>query len=749
MAETTLRVRGMTCSSCVASVESVVSKVPGVESVLVNLALEKASITWSTDEINIGEVVNAVEKKGFTAEKISTPETIRSEAIQSARKQGQLAGFALLLSIPTLIVSMFVSDLGETGSIDTRFLLAFLLATPVYVFSGMQFHKGAWKAILSGRANMDVLVHLGTTTAMIWSMLVTFESMFTFLPTIFSTTEHVFYDGAALIIAFILVGNFLESRAKLQATDSVYSLMNLQPKTALVVDDNGATERQPVEDILSGTHILVQVGQTIPLDGIVLEGSALIDTSMMTGETYPVRRKEGDEVIGGTIVLDSPLTLQTTQPFHSTLLSRVISMVDEAQMGKAPVQRLVDKISSVFVPFVLFCALASAVFWMLSSGQGDRSGGEVAILALVSTLVIACPCALGLATPTALMVGTGIGARYGLLIKGIEALERSHATTTLVVDKTGTLTTGKPKVSHIELIDGEVREILGIAASLEHASTHPMAEAILASWSNVTTERPEVNDIESMGGMGLIGRLDEEVVAIGNEPLMTHVRVDLSSHQDAIKTAAEKGSTLAFVSKGTQLLGWIETTDRLRESTVSAIKFAQQSNLEVIMLTGDRDETAQQIAKECGITTVVSNVRPDEKADYISKLQQDGACVAMVGDGINDAAALATADVGIAMGAGSDIALDSADIVLIRNDLLDAVSALELGQVTMRKIRSNLGWAFVYNLIGIPLAMGLLLPWTGWLLPPAFAAAAMSLSSLSVVANSLTLRWWRPRLPSA
>ena len=748
MGESTIRVKGMTCSSCVASVESAVSSVSGVESVRVNLALEKASITWSTDKIDLDGVMVAVEKKGFQAEKISTPETIRSQAVESTKMQGQLAALALLFSIPTLIISMFVSNLGETGSINTRFLLAFLLATPVYLLFGKQFHKGAWKAILSGRANMDVLVHLGTTTAMAWSVLVTFEPFLTFLPEIFATTEHVYFDGAALIIAFILVGNFLESRAKLQATDSVYSLMNLQPKTALVIDENGETNRKPVEEIHAGAHVLVRVGQTIPLDGIVIEGSALVDTSMMTGETYPVRRREGDEIIGGTIVLDSPLTFQTTQPFHSTLLSRVITMVDEAQMGKAPVQRLVDKIASVFVPFVLVCALISTVFWMLSSGHGDRSGGEVAILALVSTLVIACPCALGLATPTALMVGTGIGARYGLLIKGIEALERSHATTTLVVDKTGTLTTGKPKVSHIELIEGEVREILGIAASLEHASTHPMAEAILVSWSNVTKEKPEVTDIENMGGMGLVGRLEDEVVAIGNEPLMEHVGVDLDAHQEAIHSAAKKGSTLAFVSKGTQLLGWIETTDRLRESTVSAIKFAQQSNLEVIMLTGDRDETAQQIAKECGITTVVSNVRPDEKAEYISKLQQDGACVAMVGDGINDAAALATADVGIAMGAGSDIALDSADIVLIRNDLLDAVSALELGQVTMRKIRSNLGWAFVYNLIGIPLAMGLFLPWTGWLLPPAFAAAAMSLSSLSVVANSLTLRWWRPRLTS-
>ena len=307
MTETTLRVKGMTCSSCVASVESAVSNVSGVESVRVNLALEKANITWSTEVIDLNEVMNAVEKKGFHAEEISTPEIIRSQAVQSTRKQGQGAAIAMLLSIPTLIVSMFVSDLGEIGSIDARFLVTFLLATPVYVFSGKQFHKGAWKAILSGRANMDVLVHLGTTTAMMWSVLVTFEPFITFLPPVFSTTEHVFFDGAALIIAFILVGNFLESRAKLQATDSVYSLMNLQPKTALVIDDDGATERHPVEEILAGTQILVQVGQTIPLDGVVLEGSALIDTSMMTGETYPVRRREGDEVIGGTIVLHQPL----------------------------------------------------------------------------------------------------------------------------------------------------------------------------------------------------------------------------------------------------------------------------------------------------------------------------------------------------------------------------------------------------------------------------------------------------------
>jgi heavy metal translocating P-type ATPase len=424
----------------------------------------------------------------------------------------------------------------------------------------------------------------------------------------------------------------------------------------------------------------------------------------------------------------------------------VIKLVDEAQMGKAPIQRFVDRIAAVFVPIVIACALLAVAYWSLfSDGFGSRTGGEIAILALVSTLVIACPCALGLATPTALMVGTGTGARYGLLVKGIEALEHTHATTTLVLDKTGTLTTGKPKVSHIEFIEGEVREILSIAASLEHGSTHPIADAITTAWSNVTTQRPELSNVQNVGGMGIIGEFDESIVAIGNEPLMEKYGVDLAPHLEEIQRAAAKGVTISFVSKGQVLLGWIEVSDALRPSTKSALKHARRNNLEVIMLTGDRVEAAEQIAKECGIEHVVANVRPDEKAVFISSLKEQGKHVAMIGDGINDAAALATADVGIAMGAGSDIALESADIVLLRNDLMDAMSALELGRVTVKKIRTNLWWAFIYNIIGIPLAMGLLLPWTGWLLPPAFAAAAMSLSSISVVANSLTLKWWRPK----
>ena len=745
--ESTYRIEGMSCAACVASVDSIISKVDDVEHVRVNLALEKAVVRWkegATQNDNIVE--QAVIQGGFVASSMPTPQQIREERVLAVRQQGINAGIALALAIPTLILTMFISDLGSSNGMNSNWLIAFLLTLPVYLYLGQQFHVGAWKALRNGRANMDVLVHLGTSTAFFWSTLVLFEPVLPFLPQIFASTNHVYFDGSALIIAFVLLGNFLEGRAKLQATNAIFSLMDLQPKTANVLDDNKSTTPTTVEDVEPGTKILVKTGQTIPLDGRVIDGSALIDMSMMTGETYPVRVRVGDEVIGGTIIVDAPLTISTTQPYHQTVLSNVIQLVDEAQMGKAPIQRYVDRIAAVFVPVVITCALIAAVYWgLFSDGFGSRNGGDIAVLALVSTLVIACPCALGLATPTALMVGTGIGARYGLLIKGIEALERSHATTTLVVDKTGTLTTGKPKVSHIEFIDGEVREILGIAASLEHGSTHPLADAITKAWANVTKNRPELSDIENVGGMGIIGKLDGDVVAIGNEPLMEKYDVNLSAHQEKIQQAAAKGATISFVSKGQSLLGWIEVTDRLRSTTKGAIKHAKRYNLEVIMLTGDRLEAAENIAKECGIEQVVANVRPDDKAEFISSLKEQGKHVAMVGDGINDAAALATADVGIAMGAGSDIALDSADIVLLRNDLMDAMSALELGRVTVKKIRTNLGWAFIYNIIGIPLAMGLLLPWTGWLLPPAFAAAAMSLSSISVVMNSLTLKWWRPK----
>jgi len=745
MDELNLRVTGMTCASCVASVESIVSNLEGIDSVRVNLPLEKATIRWSEGaNEDLGAVRDAISKGGFGSEEYVDPKKYREESLENANKMGLQVIISLILTVPTFFLTMFVGDLGQVYDLDLRLFIAFILSSIVYFYAGMEFHKGAWQAILSGRANMDVLVHIGTTTAMIWSSLVVFSSYLDFLPSIFSSTTHVFFDGAAFIISFILLGNWLEARAKLRATDAVFSLMDLKAKTGSIINSDDSVSEVPVEEILIGTEILVKVGQTVPLDGIVVKGAASMDMSMMTGESNPVFVKENDLVMGGTIVLDSAIHIKSTKYHDDTVLANVINLVDEAQMGKAPIQKLVDKISAVFVPLVVICAILASFTWMFfSEGYGDYNSTELAIMVLVSTLVIACPCALGLATPTALMVGTGVGAQYGLLIKGIDALQNSYNTNTLVLDKTGTLTVGTPSITNIKSISLDENNILAIAASLESVSTHPIAKAISQAHLENSEELISFDRIENIGGMGLVGYLENQEYAIGNQPLMEEKDVFVSNHIEELVDVLST-STVVFVSKGNELLGWIEMKDKLRETTNLAISKAKELGLKVIMLTGDRAETALTISKEVGISRFEAEVKPDGKAEFVKKLQTEGASVAMIGDGINDAAALAVADVGIAMGAGSDIALEAADIVLLRDDLLDVVSTLDLGKATMGKIRGNLAWAFVYNLIGIPLAMGVLISSTGWLLPPAFAAGAMALSSVSVVLNSLTLRSWKP-----
>jgi len=745
MDELNLRVTGMTCASCVASVESIVSNLEGIDSVRVNLPLEKATIRWSEGaNEDLGAVRDAISKGGFGSEEYVDPKKYRQESLENANKMGLQVIISLILTVPTFFLTMFVGDLGQVYDLDLRLFIAFILSSIVYFYAGMEFHRGAWQAILSGRANMDVLVHIGTTTAMVWSSLVVFSPYLDFLPSIFPSTTHVFFDGAAFIISFILLGNWLEARAKLRATDAVFSLMDLKAKTGSVLNSDDSVSEVPVEEILIGTEILVKVGQTVPLDGIVVKGSASMDMSMMTGESNPVFVKENDLVMGGTIVLDSAIHIKSTKYHDDTVLANVINLVDEAQMGKAPIQKLVDRISAVFVPVVVICAILASLTWMFfSEGYGDYNSTELAIMVLVSTLVIACPCALGLATPTALMVGTGVGAQYGLLIKGIDALQNSYNTNTLVLDKTGTLTVGTPSITNIKSISSDENNILAIAASLESASTHPIAKAISQAHLENSEELISFDRIENIGGMGLIGYLDNQEYAIGNQPLMEKKDVFVSNHIEELVDVLST-STVVFVSKGNKLLGWIEMKDKLRKTTNLAISKAKELGLKVIMLTGDRAETALTISKEVGISRFEAEVKPDGKAEFVKRLQTEGASVAMIGDGINDAAALAVADVGIAMGAGSDIALEAADIVLLRDDLLDVVSTLDLGKATMGKIRGNLAWAFIYNLIGIPLAMGVLISSTGWLLPPAFAAGAMALSSVSVVLNSLTLRSWKP-----
>lgn len=750
----TLSISGMTCGACVASIEKVASKVESVLEVSVNLPLNRAVVrVQPTAQFHQtkAKVITAIERSGFGVKETRGKPVLIDDAKSELRKQGQKVSVALLLALPTLYLTMFADDFGSINGVNRRLLLAFFTTLPVYFWSGWEFHMRAWKSLRSGTANMDVLVHLGTTVAFIWSFLITFEPSLPFLPSVFTTATHVFFDGVVFIIGFVLLGNWMEAAAKLKATDAIHSLMELQPKQARVITDeaSGYSETQDVEAVQVGSLVKVLLGETIPLDGVLFQSKASIDESMMTGEPYPVRKSDGDRVSAGTIVLDGTIFVRTTRPSEDTLLASIITLVEDAQMGKAPIQRLVDRIAAIFVPLVVIMALLAALFWWIypdsSAYNPMATNAELAMMVLVSTLVIACPCALGLATPTALIVGTGVGARNGLLIKGIEALENAHKTDTLVVDKTGTLTSGKPRVSHIEMLDCEVKEILGIAASLEQESTHPLATAIQTSWANVSSSRPDIQGIETMPGLGMIGKYDEAVVAIGNAELMDQVGVEIEQEvEEKLALSAAKGVTLVLVSQGKRLLGWIEAKDRVRESSEKAIRHAKQMGYEVIMLTGDRQEAADTLAEKIGIDTVLAGVKPHEKAHHIIRLQEEGRSVAMVGDGINDAAALSAADVGIAMGAGSDIALDAADFVLLRNDLIDAVSSLSLGRSTMRRIRSNLGWAFVYNAVGIPLAMGVMLPFTGFLLPPAFAAAAMSLSSVSVVGNSLLLRWWSP-----
>ena len=751
MSELTLQVTGMNCASCVASVERAVSDMEFVASVAVNLPLEKARIVLkpSADLNAKTQCIEAINNAGFKATEPAPTPLLRERHKADLKAHFSKVTLAFALSIPVFVLSMVFEDFGTIGGMNARLVLAFVAALPVYLWSGAEFHRNAWASLRRGTANMDVLVHLGTTVAMLWSSAVTFAPLFSWSPKFILQSTHVFFDGAAFIVTFVLLGNYLEARAKLKATDAVHHLMEMQPNEAWVVLEIGGTEARRVEDIAKNTLIKILPGETVPLDGRVEEHTALVDESSMTGESYPVRKEEGDEVVAGTVVLDGTLYVRTTALVGDTMLAKVIRLVDEAQMGKAPIQRLVDRVASVFVPVVVVAAIAAAIVWWLFAESlapsSDMEPIEMAVMVLVSTLVIACPCALGLATPTALVVGTGRGAAYGLLIKGIEALERAHATSVVVLDKTGTITAGTPRVSHIELLDSDVRELLGIASALELESTHPLAHAVHTSWSNVTDKRPVVSDVRTLPGQGLVGAMDGEPVAIGTYELMDALVNDLPDdlEQNVIKRA-KRGVTIMMVSKGQRLLGWIEASDRIRETSAPAIKRLKQSGISVIMLTGDREETALTVAESVGIDTVVAGVKPDEKAEHIRELQQQYEVVAMVGDGINDAAALTLADVGLAMGAGSQIALESADIVLVRNDLADAVAALELGRATMTRIRTNLAWAFAYNIIGIPLAMGLLYPWTGWLLPPAFAAAAMSLSSVSVVSNSLLLRWWQP-----
>ena len=746
-----LSVTGMTCAACVSSVERVLSSIDFVESVSVNLPLEKAviSIKGEVSSETVENCIKVVEKAGFGAVEILPASRVReNNELELKRKYHQVV-LSFTLTLPVFFLSMVAPDMGRVGSLDLRLFLAMLASLPVYFVSGATFHKNAWKSILRASGNMDVLIHLGTSVAMLWSCSVVLGPLIPIIPDFIRSADHVFFDGAAFIISFVLLGNFLEGRAKLKATDAVHNLMRLQPtEVQVVIGDELAP--MSIENVEKGSLVKVIAGGIIPLDGFIQQGFGSIDESLMTGESLPSHKKAGDVVFAGTTVLDTTIVVQTTSLVGDTALSNIIRLVDEAQMGKAPIQRLVDRVARIFVPAVLALSLSAFLFWLMigDSFLGDVGAGmtssEMAVMALVSTLVIACPCALGLATPTALVVGTGVGARNGLLIKGIKALEASYKSEIVVLDKTGTITEGKPCVIEVRELSGNPGEALRVAAALESESSHPLASAVNDAWKSMGVDAPKAIDVKTLVGSGLTGEIEGLEVAVGNLDLIRSVTTSIPPEVDAeISEKSASGSNVILVSRDRNLIGWIEIRDTIRNNSPSAIARMQAMGIDVIMLTGDRHEVAHFVASEVGIRRVISGVKPEEKAEAVRRLQLEGV-VTMIGDGINDAAALTVADVGIAMGAGSEVALDCADIVLVGDDLSHVLSVKQLSRATMNKIRSNLVWAFFYNILGIPMAMGVVYPWTGWLLPPAFAAAAMALSSVSVVLNSLLLTRWRP-----
>jgi len=755
-----LDVGGMTCAACSASVERLVHATDLVERVSVNLPLERASLVLK-EGADLTEVISAIERGGFTAQPAIDPSERRRATEREVQRQGRtvaaalaMAGLCMLLTMP--MGGIGLPAFGHVGpSLDVEggghgalspdgvvlnHLIALGLGVVVWLGLGRRFHSGAIASLRRRSANMDVLVSMGSSTAMLWSLAVIFGGLFGRVV----GDGTVFIDGGAAIIAFLLLGDHLEARAKLQATDAVHALMSLRPEEAWRVDDgtiDGPTTSVPLEDLQVGDLIRVRPGDVVPLDGVLVGPRVLLDVASLTGEPYPVSVDEGEEVHGGTSPVDAVLHLRVTQAAGEGLLDRVIALVEAAQEGTAPVQRLVDRISSIFVPVVATAALLASAGWWASG-----AGSTTVMLVLVSTLVIACPCALGLATPTALVVGTGIGARFGILVKGIEDLERSVHIDTVVLDKTGTITEGRPRIANIELLRGDIPALLALAEDLEQDSTHPIADAIRWSRANFDLAAPGVTDRRVVGGKGVRGLLDGRAVGVGNLAMMDDVGCTVPDDVRAtLSERAETGVGLVLVGDEDGLLGWIELRDTVRPSSVEAVRRLKAEGLRVVMLTGDREGTARRVADNVGITAVVAGVLPDAKVEEVARLQSEGRRVAMVGDGINDAAALAAAELGVAMGGGAGIALDAAGVVLLNDDLMDVPGAIGLGRATMSRIRTNLGWAFGYNVVGIPLAMGALYPWTGWLLPPAFAAAAMSLSSLSVVGNSLTLRWWKPR----
>lgn len=768
-----LPISGMTCAACAHHIEQKLSSTPGVLQAGVNFATGRATVYYDSSTTGVPRLVKAVRDVGYDVRgaedliaRTSDHDHLEAHGIQGhgghehgdsghgghehgaaseAEVQEQKRKFivAAIMSLPVVVISMSHGRIDALDFPGVNWLQLFL-TTPVVLYCGAQFYKRAWAALKHGFADMFTLIALGTGAAYVYS------TAATFFPGFFVSASHaamghrvegppVYFEAAAVIITLILLGRYLEARARVRTTDAIRRLIGLQAKTARVVKD-GKELDVPLEQVMIGDEVVVRPGEKVPVDGVVLSGSSSIDESMLTGESLPLEKKTGDEVFGATINKTGSFTFRATRIGAGTVLQQIVRMVQEAQGAKAPIARLADQVSGIFTPVVIVIAVITFVIWFIVSPPEARL--SMSLMNFVSVLIIACPCALGLATPTAIMVGTGRGAELGVLIKGGDVLEKAHELTTIVLDKTGTVTRGAPAVTDVIPAEEGMSEdrLLQIAAAAERGSEHPVGEAIVGAANDRGLVVERLESFNALAGYGVEAAADNKQLLLGTRKLMAQRGIALNGLETRVEELTAKGKTPIFVAVDGRITGVLAVADEVKPGAREAVQAMKRLGLEVVMITGDNTRAAHAAALEVDIEQVMSEVLPGAKAGEIRKLQEMGKTVAMVGDGINDAPALAQADIGIAIGTGTDVAIEASDITLIGGDLKGVVRAIDLSRATIRTIKQNLFWAFVYNVIGIPIAAGVLYPFTGWLLSPIIASAAMSLSSVSVVANSLRLR---------
>lgn len=734
------KIEGMTCTACASRVEKVTNKMPGVENAVVNFATEKLSISFDADKVTFGEVKATVEKAGYKL--IREEDTLKNEG-KKVTEQSKLLKrliLSLVFTVPLLIITMgHMVGMPLPEIIDPminpfNFAIIQLVLTLPVVLTGYKFYSIGFRNLFKLSPNMDSLIAIGTSAAFIYSLYGTYE--------IYMGDAHfammLYYEASATILALITLGKYLEAVSKGKTSQAIKKLMGLAPKTATIVR-NGKEIVLPIDEVIVGDIVIVKPGEKLPVDGEVVEGNTSVDEAMLTGESIPVEKTVGSKVIGASINKTGFIKYKATKVGKDTALAQIIKLVEDAQGSKAPIAKMADIISSYFVPIVIGLAIFASIAWLIAGETGTFS-----LTIFIAVLVIACPCALGLATPTAIMVGTGKGAEYGVLIKGGEALEVTHQIDTIVFDKTGTITEGKPVVTDIVTRNISKDELLILAASSEKGSEHPLGEAIVKGAEEKNLTLKDISNFNAIPGHGIQVEIEGKTILLGNKKLMVENSIEIGDLGNESDRLANEGKTPMYIAIDNKLEGIIAVADTVKSSSNEAIENLHKMGIKVAMITGDNKKTADAIAKQVGIDIVLSEVLPEDKANEVKKLQEKGSKVAMVGDGINDAPALAQADIGIAIGTGTDVAIESANIVLMKGDLRDVSTAIKLSKATIRNIKQNLFWAFGYNVLGIPVAMGLLHVFGGPLLNPMIAAAAMSLSSVSVLTNALRLRGFNP-----